>query len=141
MGSSASGDQRHLRSATLADAVPRGLGNTAAGRLLREHERIISAHLDRAGIEVTELTRILTARLGRIALQISEFERRLDAGGKLSESEFRICTNLSSQYTGIIRELVLHRHKHPRASSADQRPPDIADRPSSLADILAEMPE
>lgn len=141
MGNPASGDRRHLRSARLVDAVPRGLGNTAAGRLLREHERIVAAHLERAGIEVTELTRILTARLGRIALQIAQIERRLDTGCKLGESEFRIYTNLSSQYTGIIRELVLHRHKHPRASSADQSSHDAADRPSSLAHILAEMPE
>src|SRR3954447_2453087 len=92
MANPASVDRRHLRSAMVADAVPRGLGNTAAGRLLREHERIISAHLERAGIKVTELTRILTARLGRIAPQI---ERRLDTGCKLGETELRIYRNLS----------------------------------------------
>lgn len=73
-------DQSHLRSAALADVVPRGLGNTADGRFLREHERILSAHFERVGIEMTEFTRILIARLGRIALQISEMERRVDRG-------------------------------------------------------------
>jgi len=140
MANFASADRGHLRSAALADAVPRGLGNTAAGRFLREHDRIISGHLEHAGIEITELTRILSTRLGRIALQIAEFERRLDRDGKLCETELRIYTNLCSQYTGIIRELVLHRHKHRRGSSPDQVSGDAVDRPS-LGDILAEMPD
>jgi hypothetical protein len=132
---------RHLRSATLADVVPRGLGNTAAGRLLREHERIISAHFERAGIEMTELVRILATRLGRIALQIAELERRLDREGKLSEGELRIYGSLSAQYTGIVRELVLHPHKHRRPQSPELPSDEPDDRPSPLADILAEMPE
>jgi hypothetical protein len=130
-----------LRSATLADIVPRGLGNTTAGRLLREHERTISSHFERAGIEMTELARILSARLGRIALQIAELERRLDKEGKFSETELRIYTNLSGQYTGIVRELVLHRHKHGRPAPPEPPLDDPADQPSSLAEILAEMPE
>src|SRR5215207_4803935 len=131
---------RHLRSAALADVVPRGLGNTAAGRFLREHERIISAHFERAGIEVTEFARILIARLGRIALQIAEIERRLDREGKLSETELRIYGSLSGQYTGVIRELVLHPHKH-RRLQAPEPSDEPDDRPSPLAEILAEMPE
>ena len=96
--------------AALSDIVPRGLGNTAAGRLLREHERIISSHFERAGIEMTELARSLAARLGRIASQIAELKRRLDGASKLSETE------------------------------STERPPDeTADQPLSFADILAEM--
>src|SRR5579864_4067297 len=87
------------------------------------------------------LTQILVARLGRIALQICEFERRLDKDGKLSETEFRVYSSVSSQYTGIMRELALHRHKHPRPPP-EQPPAEPANPPSSsLADILAEMPE
>jgi hypothetical protein len=134
-------DHRHLRSAALADVVPRGLGNTAAGRLLREHERIISSHFERAGIEMTELVRILAARLGRIALQIAELERRLDREGKLDEGEARIYASLISQYTGIMRELVLHPHKHRRPQAPEPPSDDPGDRPSPLADILAEMQE
>jgi hypothetical protein len=134
-------DHTHLRSATLSDIVPRGLGNTAAGRLLREHERIIAHHFERAGIEMTELARILAARLGRIALQIAELERRLDKEGKLAETEFRIYTSLSGQYTGIVRELVLHRHKYGRPASPEPPLDETANQPSSLAAILAEMSE
>jgi hypothetical protein len=135
-------DRSHLRSASLSDVVPRGLGNTVSGRFLREHERIISAHFAGSGIEVTELTRILTARLGRVAWQIAELERRLDKDGKLGGNDLRIYTSLTGQYTGVIRELVLHRHRHKHERSAPQRAPsqEPSSRPS-LADILAEMGE
>ncbi len=79
--------------------------------------------------------------MGRIALQIAELERRLDKEGKLSETEFRIYTSLSGQYTGVVRELVLHRHKHGRLLPPEPPLDEPADQPSSLADILAEMPE
>ena len=134
-------DHSHLRSATLSDVVPRGLGNTAAGRFLREHERIISAHFTDAGTEMTELTRILIARLGRIAWQIAELERRLDKDGKLADYELRVYTSLSGQYTGVIRELVLRRHKPSRARgvTSSEASGGSADHRLSLTDILAEM--
>lgn len=129
-------DQSHLRSAALADVVPRGLGNTATGRFLREHERILSAHFERVGIEMTEFTRILIARLGRIALQISEMERRVDRERKLSEAEYRIYSSVSAQYTGIMRELLLHPHKQRRPQFTEPgavRLGDDADEPRRCA--------
>ena len=133
-------DHSHLRSASLSDVVPRGLGNTATGRFLREHERIISAHFADAGIEMTELTRILAARLGRMAWQIAELERRLDKEGELGDHEHRIYLSVGNQYTGVIRELVLHRQKHVRSRSRWTPSHEPSPRPS-LADILAEMAE
>ena len=130
-------DRSHLRSAALADAVPRGLGNTVAGRFLREHERIVTAHFERAGIEINEFARILASRLGRIALQISELERRLDRTGKLNADELRIYTSISTQYTGIMRELLLHPHKHRQA----RLPGPSSEERAPMADILAEMPK
>ena len=132
-------DRSHLRSATLSDVVPRGLGNTAAGRFLREHERIISTQFERAGLEMTEFARMLVARLGRIAWQLSEVERRVERGGKISESELRTYTSVNTQYTGILRELLLHRHKHPRPEAGAPSSDQPKTRSASLTDILAEM--
>ena len=63
-------DHNHLRSGMLMDVVPPGKGNALEGRLLREHARMLTDHLERLSIEVTELHRLLIVRLGNRLSQI-----------------------------------------------------------------------
>jgi hypothetical protein len=134
-------DHNHLRSGMLMDVVPAGKGNTLEGRLLREHARMLTDHLERLGIELTELHRLLIVRLGRMALQIARLEQRLDEG-RLPDSEQRQYHYLSNHYLAVLRELTL---RPPRLKSNQElaaEPAEPAAGPvRALADILAEMPE
>ena len=134
-------DHNHLRSGMLMDVVPPGKGNTPEGRLLRQHARMLTDHLERLSIEVTELHRLLIVRLGRMALQIARLEQRLDEG-RLPDSELRQYHYLSNHYLAVLRELTL---RPPRLKSNQElaaEPAEPAAGPvRALADILAEMPE
>jgi hypothetical protein len=123
-------DHSHLRSGALMDIAPPGKGNSLEGRLLREHARVVFSHLERSGIEPTELHRLLVVRLGRVALQITLFERRLDKG-ELTADELRQYHTLNSNYLNVLRELAL---RPPRTQSRRSMSSS-----SDLDEIIAEM--
>ena len=129
-------DHSHLRSGALMTVVPPGKGNTLEGRILREHARMLTDHLERQGVELTELHRVLIIRLGRMALQLALLERRLDDGG-LSENDLRQYQNLNNHYVAILRELTL-RPPRVRAKSGEASEPAESLGPS-IYDLLAEM--
>jgi len=129
-------DHSHLRSGALMTVVPPGKGNTLEGRILREHARMLTDHIERQGIEVTELHRLLIVRLGRMALQITLLERRLDDGG-LPENELRQYQNLNNHYVAILRELTL---RPPRVRTKPEESSESGESPGpSIYDLLAEM--